>query len=96
MIDVKSELLPVAARWKNIGQVLGISDSKLQTIETNKSPVEDYLTEILRVWLNKAYNVEKYGEPSWQILIKAVKNPSGGDNPAHADKIYSRRNLVNV
>ena len=85
MIDVKVKLLPVAARWRDVGLVLGISDSELQKV--NKSDIDDCLTDMLRLWLNKAYAVEKYGEPSWWILREAVKSSAGGKSPAHADKI---------
>ena len=77
----------MAARWRDIGLALGISDSQLETIEANKSDVEDYLTDMLRLWLNKSHNVEKYGEPSWQILRDAVRNPAGGNSAAVADNI---------
>jgi hypothetical protein len=87
LFDVKVKVLPVAARWRDIGLALGISDSKLETIEANKSDVRDRLTDMLRLWLNRAYNVEKYGEPSWQSLREAVRSPAGGDSPATADKI---------
>ena len=77
----------MAARWRGIGLALRISDSKLETIEANKSDVRDRLTDMLRLWLNRAYNVKKYGEPSWQSLREAVRSPAGGDSPATADKI---------
>ena len=84
MFAVKVKILPVAARWRDIGLALGISDSKLETIKAANSDIEDRLTDMLRLWLNRAYNVEKYGEPSWQSLREA---PAGGDSPATADKI---------
>ena len=87
LFDVKVKVLPVAARWRDIGLALRISDSKLETIEANKSDVRDRLTDMLRLWLNRAYNVEKYGEPSWQSLREAVRSPAGGDSPASADDI---------
>ena len=86
LIHVKGKLLPVASRWRDIGLVLGISDSILQTIETNKD-VRVCLTNMLRLWLHQKYNVRKYGEPSWQSLKRAVKSPAGGDSPGLADKI---------
>ena len=82
-----TKLHPLATKWRNIGLVLGISDSKLEEIEANKSSVKDRLTDMLRLWLNKAYNIEKYGEPSWQTLREAVRSPVGADSPAEADKI---------
>ena len=75
----------MAARWKDIGLVLGISDSNLHTIEVNNSKVEDCLREMLKLWLNKVYLVARYGNPSWQALREAVRKPSGGNNPALAD-----------
>ena len=87
LIDAKRKLLHVATKWRDIGLVLGISDSKLEEIETNKSSAKDRLTDMLRLWLNKAYKVEKYGEPSWQSLREAVRSPVGADSPAEADKI---------
>ena len=87
MIDVKVKVLPVAARWRDIGLALGISDSKLAIIKADNSDVEDRLTDMLRLWLNRVYNVEKYGEPSWQSLREAVRSPAGGKSPATADEI---------
>ena len=77
----------MAARWRDIGLALRIADSELETIKANNSDVRDRLTDMLRLWLNRAYNVEKYGEPSWQSLREAVRSPAGGDSPATADKI---------
>ena len=88
LTDVKSKILPVAARWRDIGLVLGISDSELETIEANKLDIKDRLTDMLRLWLKKAYRVDKYGEPSWGKLRDAVSSPSGGNDPAVADEIY--------
>ena len=87
LIDAKRKLLPVATKWRDIGLVLGISDPKLEEIETNKSSVKDRLTDMLRLWLKKSYNVEKYGEPSRHTLREAVRSPVGADSPAEADKI---------
>ena len=77
----------MATNWRDIGLALGISDSKLEEIEANKASVKDRLTDMLRLWLKKSYNVEKYGDPSWQTLREAVRNPVGADSPAGADKI---------
>ena len=38
--------------------VLGILDPKLETIEAGKFDIKDHLTEMLRLWLNKAYDLE--------------------------------------
>ena len=59
--------------------------SKLEIIEASKLDARDCLTDMLRLWLNKMYNVEKYGEPSWETLREAVRSPARGDAPAIAD-----------
>ena len=55
LIDVKLKLLTVAVGWRDIGLVLGISDSKLAIIEAKKLEADDSLTDMLRLWLNRTY-----------------------------------------
>ena len=88
LLDLKRELLPVISRWKHIGLALRLDPSKLKKLEReNRDNLEDCLTEVLTLWLKKAYNTEKFGEPSWELLARAVAHPSGGNNPALAEEI---------
>ena len=41
-------------------------------------------------WLMKNYNVEKFGDPTWQRLVEAVGHPAGGANMAVARRIARR------
>jgi len=41
-------------------------------------------------WLNRNYNVGKFGEPTWQKLVEAVSNPAGGANTAVARDIAGK------
>ena len=78
----------MTARWKHIGLALRLDPSELKNIEKdNRDSVEDCLTEVLTLWLNKAYNTERFGEPSWELLARAVAHPAGGNNPALAEEI---------
>ena len=36
---------------------------------------------MVKEWLKRNYNVEKYGEPTWQRLVEVVVHPAGGANP---------------
>ena len=36
------------------------------------------------------YDVQKFGEPTWQRLVEAVGHPAGRANMAHAEKIAKR------
>ena len=88
LFNVMSELLPVLSKWKHIGLALGLDHSELKMIEReNRDNLQDCLTEVLTLWLNKAYNTEIFGEPSWELLVRAVANPAGGNNSALAEEI---------
>ena len=42
-------------------------------------------------WLiKKNYNVKKFGEPTWQWLVKAVGEPAGGGDMALARNMTRR------
>ena len=41
-------------------------------------------------WLKRNYNSKKFGEPTWQWLVKAVNHPAGGANKALATYIAMR------
>ena len=77
----------MAVSWRGIGLCLGLSISLLDITAANNRDVDSRLTAMLCHWLNKAYDVAKYGEPSWQRLRDAVCDQSGGNNPALADTI---------
>ena len=38
-------------------------------------------------WLEKNYNVKKFGPPTWKSLVDAAGHPAGGANMALAEKI---------
>ena len=44
--------------------------------------------EMLSLWLNKTYDLTKFGEPTWQRLSEAVRDESGGNNPSVADNVF--------
>ena len=78
----------MVARWKHIGLALRLNPSELKKIEReNRDNLEDCLNEALTLWLNKAYNTERFGEPSWELLARAVAHPAGGNNPALSEEM---------
>ena len=91
LFNVKSELLPVTGRWKAIGLALGLKNTELKRIEKeNIHDLEDCLTDVLDLWLKGNYNTERFGEPSWELLARAVANHAGGNNTALAEGIASK------
>ena len=85
LFDVKRKLEPVAARWKSLGLALRLDPDKLKVIERNDRDCSDCLTEVLTLWLKKNYNSRRFGEPSWELLATAVRDPAGGNDPSLAD-----------
>ena len=86
--DTIRELADVAASWRNIGIFLRVRDSWLKAIQGDK-PL-DCLRQMLAIWLQKNYNVKRFGEPTWVKLVEAVNDSAGGGNPSLAMKIARR------
>jgi len=91
VFDVKTELISVAARWRDVGIALRLKSYTLDSIETkwNNDPCR-CLEMMVTEWLKRNYNVEKFGEPTWRKLVEAVDSPAGGANTALARDIASR------
>ena len=85
---MKEAVIKLAANARSLGLALGISASKLGTIRsTFINDPEEILTEVLHTWLKQAYDMLKYGRPSWRTLVRAVDNKAGGKDPALAMEI---------
>ena len=91
LFDVKSELEPVAKRWRDIGLALRLTPDQLDVIEGDKG---NCLTEVLTLWLKGNYNTERFGEPSWEMLVRAVGHRSGGNYPTLAREIKRRHEVL--
>ena len=88
---MQRELNPLAARWKSIGIALRLKPNELDTIQAgNNSDPTACLIQTVTKWLNRNYNVEKFGEPTWRWLVEAVSDPAGGANMALAREIARR------
>ena len=57
-----------------------LSGKRLLKVENPDT--EDFLIAVQTNWLKKMYDVQKFGEPSWEILVKAVDSRAGGRNHA--------------
>ena len=88
LCDILKELTGVAARWRNIGILLGIPPSDLDAVRSDR-PI-DCMLEMLLAWLRKAYNVNRFGEPTWLKLVEVVANKAGGENTSLAEDIARR------
>ena len=87
--DVYDEVHTLTARWSDICFALKLSTAQEETIrsETRGENSAQCLRMVLTKWLQKSYNVDKYGPPTWRMLVKAVGSPVGGKNYALAETI---------
>ena len=92
LFDIQSELLDVESKWKSIGKALRLKRSLLDSIAAHGKEEVDCMEEVLTEWLNRAYNVPRFGPPSWKLLVAAVAHPNGGDNRALAKQIARKYN----
>ena len=85
--DIEDLLQNELARCHHIGSRLKIRPSTLATIKKEASDLADAMRMILTNWLQRNYNVERFGPPTWKALVEAVKAPNGGNNTALAEEI---------
>ena len=85
------ELAPLDSTcYYYIGIGLRLSTSDLNSIESSfKHDPRRALTMVVSAWLQKSYSVEDFGPPTWQMLVKAVDSPAGGNDHTLAQKIAS-------
>ena len=90
-VDVRRELIPVAAKWRNIGSCLGLKPDTLDSIDKrNSGNPTACLMSVVTEWLKRNYNMEKFGEPTWQQLVRAVADPAGGANKGVAKDMATK------
>lgn len=86
---LQQELLPVAHHWKAIGKFLQLDVNQIEEVSkltispttetedseyaTHRSP-EDYLSEMLRWWLNRVSP-----QPTWRSVADVLRNPAIGE-----------------
>ena len=58
---------------KELGLNLGLSPQLLEVIERDYRWTSEQLGAILLKWLERNYDVEKYGLPFWSALVGAVE-----------------------
>ena len=86
--DVIEEVGDISAKWKQFATKLHLHPDLLDRIGVeNQGSVVMCLRVALKEWLKKNYNVKKFGEPTWKMLVDAVKARYGGADTALAEKM---------
>ena len=88
--DVLHEVNGLAGRWSDMCLALGLRslEDKIKA-EHSKNP-GDCLRAVVDKWLQKNYNCQRFGSPTWKTLVKAVADEVGGNNIALAENIAKK------
>ena len=71
-MDVKRELGHFA-HAKELGLNLGLPPQLLEVIERDYRWTSEQLGAVLLHWLERDYDLQKYGLPSWSALVDGVE-----------------------
>ena len=82
----------MAHRWNDVGLALRLCPYTLETIKSDCQDSKSCLCEVLTEWLKKSYDTNRFGQPSWRLLVRAVAHPYGGNDRALAEQIAARHN----
>ena len=92
MLEVVEAVLPIKSVYFALGQSLRLQAADLRSIKEkypNESDDREALSDILELWLQKKYKFEKFGTPTWRMLVEAVDRKAGGNNHDLAKEIAS-------
>ena len=91
LYDVYEEVIAMSGNWGRIAVGLRLLPRMKDVIATKHSnKPEECLLAVVEEWLKGVHNVQKYGHPSWRVLVKAVADPTGGANPTLAHSIAAK------
>ena len=89
--DVYQEVVGLSGRWSSMCLALRLRPSDRNKIAVAHSQNPDKCLEAVVIkWLQKGYNYQKYGPPTWRMLVEAVGDPAGGNNCALAETIAKK------
>ena len=88
--EVESEVMDIVHRWRQFGGALRIRQAKLEEIKAGSGSVpRECLTKTVQEFLNKNYDWQEHGQPSWRQVVIAVGHKAGGSDTELALQIAS-------
>lgn len=92
--DVIEEVITIKSLYYELGRSLRLKIAELDHVRDKSSSIhnddEKALQDVLLLWLNRKFNVGKFGPPTWRMLVEAVDKKTGGNNHELAKDIASR------
>ena len=92
LTDIMEEIVSIKCMYFQLGRSLRLKHDDLQTIYEayrRDSDTDKALNDVLLLWLHQKYNVERFGPPTWRLLVEAVNKKSGGNNHDLAKQVAS-------
>ncbi len=86
--DVVNALTDVQSSYYEIGTQLRLRT--LDAIKSRSSTDTIAMGAVVGEWLKGNYNTDRFGPPTWKMLVKVVANPNGGNNNYLAKKIANQ------
>ena len=83
------EVVSIQSTYFQLGRMLRLRDHDLKVIREAYTNEVDALNDVLLLWLDQKYNVERFGPPTWRMLAEAVDKKTGGNNHYLAKEIAS-------
>ena len=86
--DIMEEVLTIKSVYFSLGRSLRLKNADLEAIRKKyESDDEGALNDVLLLWLTRQYNDDRFGPPTWRMLVEAVDKKSGGNDHELAKRI---------
>ena len=96
LVDVMNEVLSRKASYYALGRALRIPAGELDVVrqQHQSTDIGMALNEVLLLWLRQQYNIERFGPPTWRMLVEAVESGAGLNDHALAEEIAHKHSKV--
>ena len=91
---IEAEVDDIADKWYRFGKALYLKPNKLNSFKATQKDPKDCLSDSLLEFLKKNYDWEKYGVPSWKLVVIALAHKSGGDDTALALHVANNHSTI--
>ena len=89
--DVYCEVVGLAGNWAHVCLALRLLPSDQRAIDVaHPGNPRDCLLAVVVKWLQKSYNYQRFGSPTWRMLVEAVGDIAGGNNVTLAETIAKK------
>ena len=97
LADIMEEIVSIKSVYFSLGRSLRLQTDDLKDISEaypiggSESDTERALNDVLLLWLQQKYNIERFGPLTWRMLVGAVDKHAGGNDHELAKKIALNR-----